>query len=266
MEFKSLILEIDGRGVATLSLNRPERHNAFDENVIAELTEAFTLLADHTSVRVVVLKGNGKSFSAGGDLNWMKRAASFTPDENQVDGQKLSDMYARLKNLPKPVIALAHGAVMGGGTGLLACADIVIAEGQAKFAFSEVRLGLIPATISPYVIAAIGQRNAQRYFLTGERFGAKTARHIGLVHEEVNSTEDLGPATERIITLLLDAAPGAVARTKALIAEVSGRPITDELRARTANIIAEVRTGDEAKEGLAAFFEKRKPDWSLGDE
>jgi len=266
MKFESLILEIDGRGVATLSLNKPERHNAFDDQVIAELSGACGLLSEHKSVRVVILKGAGKSFSAGGDLSWMKKAAGYSQSENQADGMRLSDMYAALKSLPKPVIALAHGAVMGGGAGLVACADIAIASSEAKFAFSEVRLGLIPATISPFVIAAIGARNAGRYFLTGERFDAETARAIGLVHEVVSTPVDLGTAAERIIALLLQAGPEAVSKAKALIAEVSGRPLTNELRATTAKAIAEVRAGAEAEEGLAAFFEKRNPGWRTGDE
>ena len=266
MKFENLILEIDGRGVAALSLNRPDRHNAFNDEMIAELSEAFELLAGHKSVRAVILRGQGKSFCAGGDLHWMKKAAAYSKEENRADGMRLSDMYHALKSLPKPVIALAHGAVMGGGAGLIACADIAIASSDARFAFSEVRLGLIPATISPFVIAAIGERQARRYFLTGERFGADTARAIGLIHAVVHTPADLGPAAERMINLLLQAAPEAVAGAKALIAEVSNRPISKELRTMTAKVIAEVRAGDEAKEGLAAFFEKRKPGWCSSDE
>jgi len=266
MKFESLKLEIDSRGVATLSLNRPERHNAFNDEVIAELTSAFALLAEHKSVRAVLLKGQGKSFSAGGDLGWMKKAAAYSKAENEADGQKLSDMYQALKTLPRPVIALAHGAVMGGGAGLVACADIAIASMDAKFAFSEVRLGLIPATISPFVIAAIGERNASRYFLTGERFDADAAKAIGLVHDVVGAPADLGPAAELFITLLLEAGPEATSRAKALIRGIAGRPVSDELRAWTAKEIAEARATDEAREGLAAFFEKRKPGWCAGDE
>ncbi len=263
MNFENLTLEIDKRGVATLSLNRPERHNAFNDEVIRELTEAATLLAGHKSVRAAVLRGEGKSFCAGGDLNWMKKAANYTKSENLADAEALSNMFNALYTLPMPVIALAHGAVMGGGAGLVACADVAFAAHDAKFAFSEVRLGLIPATISPFVIAAIGERQARRYLLTGERFDAGTALAIGLVHEVV---PDLDKAAENFLTLLLQAAPEAVAGTKALIAEVSGRPVSDELRAMTARVSAEVRAGNEAKEGLAAFFEKRKPGWRSADE
>lgn len=262
MDFETLILEMNKKGVATLTLNRPERHNAFNEKVIAELHEAATFLDNHKSIRAVVLRGNGKSFSAGADLDWMERAAGFSKKENQADAENLSEMLHALNTLSKPVIVLAHGAVMGGGTGLVACADIVFSTPEATFAFSEVRLGLIPATISPYVIAAIGARQARRYMLTGEKFDGRVAQSLGLVHQLVPFADDLPAIAEAFIEKsILPAGPEAVAATKVLIREVSGRPIDTELRKKTAQKIAEVRTGKEAREGLAAFFEKRDPDW-----
>lgn len=266
MNYKNLILEINARGAATLTLNRPERHNAFDDVTIGELYDAARLLAGHKSVRVLVLKGAGKSFCAGADLAWMKRAAGYSKSENLADAQALSDMLDALRNLPMPVIALAHGAVMGGGTGLVACADIAFAAEDARFAISEVRLGLIPATISPYLIAAIGERQARRFMLTGERFDAATAQRIGLVHEVVPSPEALEKTAADFVELLLQAGPEAVAATKLLISDISGRPITPELRVETAKRIAGVRSSAEAKEGLAAFLEKRTPRWRASDD
>jgi len=262
MDFKTITLEINDKGVALLCLNRPERHNAFNEGVIAEIHEAAGFLNDHASVRAVILKGKGKSFSAGADLDWMKRAAGFSKAENEKDAMALSNMYQALNTLSKPVIALAHGAVMGGGTGLLACADIAFATRDATFAFSEVKLGLIPATISPFVIAAIGERNARRYMLTGERFDGHTAKAIGLVHEVAETVKDMAEKAANFIEKnLLGNGPEAVAATKVLIRHISGKAIDKTLRTETAKRIAATRAGDEAKEGLAAFFEKRSPDW-----
>lgn len=262
MEFQTLSLEIDDQGVAGLTLNRPERHNVFNETLIAEIHEAANLLDEHKSVRTVILKGNGKSFSAGADLDWMKRAAEYSEKENEADAMALSDMYQALNSLSKPVIALAHGAVMGGGTGLVACADIVFATKDAVFAFSEVKLGLIPATISPFVIAAIGQRNARRYMLTGEKFDGVTAKEIGLVHQLVSSPDHLEVEARSLTeNHILTAGPEAIAATKVLIRDVSGRVIDEALRKDTAKRIAKARASDEAKKGLKAFFEKRKPDW-----
>lgn len=262
MTFETLILDINAKGVATLSLNRPDKHNAFNEEVIAELTDAIEFLDAHKSVRAVVLQGKGKSFSAGGDLEWMKRAAGFSKKENEADAMALSNMLHALNTLSKPVIALAHGAVMGGGTGLVACADIVFSTPDAVFAFSEVKLGLIPATISPYVIAAIGARQARRYMLTGERFDGRVAQSLGLVHQLIPFSDDLGSAAAHFIeNTIMTAGPAAIAATKVLIRDVAGRPVDDKLRAMTAKRIAETRAGKEAREGLAAFFEKRSPDW-----
>lgn len=262
MNFKTVLLEINDQGIASLTLNRPERHNAFNEHVIKEIHEAVKFLDRHKSVRAVVLKGNGKSFCAGADLEWMQRAAKFSKAENEADALALSHMYQALNTLSKPVIALAHGVIMGGGTGLVACADIVFSNPEAVFAFSEVRLGLIPATISPFVIAAIGARQARRYMLTGEKFDGRVAESLGLVHRLVPFADDMAAVAQIFIEKnILGNGPAAVAATKVLIRDVAGKPIDETLRKMTANKIAEIRTSEEAREGLAAFFEKRKPDW-----
>lgn len=261
-KFETLELNIDDRGVATISLNRPEVHNAFNEVLINELEQACTQLGQDPDLRVIILRGTGKTFSAGGDLNWMKRAASYTEAENWNDAVKLSDMFNSLNTVPKPVIALVQGAAMGGATGLISCADIAIATADTKFAFSEVKLGLVPATISPFVLAAIGARAARRYFITGERFSAQTAKDIGLVHELVDETSDLDSAAEEIISQILTAGPEAAVGSKKLIDEIAGQDITTELRHKTAEIIAKRRASAEGQEGLSAFLEKRKANWT----
>ncbi len=257
------VLEVEHReGVVTVWLNRPDVHNAFNEELIAALHEVFDTLAADEAVRVVTLRGRGVNFCAGADLDWMRRAAGFGADENRRDAEKLSEMLHALNSLPKPVVALVQGAAVGGGVGLVACADIVVAVRDARFAFSEVRLGLTPATISPYVIAKIGESAARRYFLTGERFDAVVAHEMGLVHELVGAAEDLDTAAARIFRSLLAAPPGALAATKALIATVKSRPIDEHLRRETAHIIAERRETAEAREGIAAFFDRRRPSWA----
>lgn len=247
----------DTRGVAHVRLNRPDKHNAFDEAVIGQLAEAFVSPAV-TGARAVLLSGEGKSFCAGADADWMRRAAEWSEAENRADAMRLSDMLAAIDACPAPVIALVQGFCLGGGVGLVACADMVVADPQAKFGLSEVKLGITPATISPFVIRAIGARHARRLFLTGARFGADEARDIGLVHVVA---EDMQAVADGWIAELLTAAPGAVADAKALVRDVAGRPIDDALRAETARRIASRRTTDEAREGMAAFLGKRKPDW-----
>ena len=262
MELTTLELKTDERGVATVALNRPERHNAFNEVVIRELADVFTALGTDNTVRAIILCGNGKSFSAGADLEWMKAAAQYNEAENQADAQALSDMLRTIRNTPKPVIALAKGAVMGGGTGLVSCADIVIAAKDTKFAVSEVKLGLIPATISPYVIAAIGERQARRYFVTGEIFRGDVAQSIGLVHQLVDTADELEAAANALLdNAILKNGPEAMAATKVLISDIAGRPVTDDLRKNTATRIAKIRSGEEAIEGVTAFLEKRAPKW-----
>jgi methylglutaconyl-CoA hydratase len=253
--------DIDARGVARVTLDRPAVHNAFDDALIAELIDIFRALDGDRHARVVVLAGAGKSFSAGGDLNWMKRMAGYDMAENLRDAEALGALMSSLDRLAKPTVALVHGAAYGGGVGLVACCDIVVAAISARFCLSEVKLGLIPAVISPYVVRAMGARAARRYFLTAEVFDAETARRLGLVHE-VAPADGLEEAAAPIIDALLQAGPNAQAAAKALIARVAGAPIDDALIADTARRIAEIRATDEGREGVGAFLEKRKPRWS----
>lgn len=255
-----LTITTDSRGVATVTLDRAEKHNSFDDRLIKALADAFRHLGGDDSVRAMVLAANGKSFSAGADIAWMKRMAGAAEAENIRDARALADMLRLLNKMPKPTMALVQGAALGGGVGLVACCDIALAADQATFALSEVRLGLIPATIGPYVVAAIGARAARRYFLTGERFGAAEARTLGLVHEVVPAA-DLAAAGERIIAAFLASGPQAVVEAKALVRAVAGQPITETLIEDTARRIARIRAGDEAREGIEAFLAKRKPAW-----
>lgn len=248
-------------GIATVRMNRPDVHNAFDDALIAALTAELLRVDGLAQARVVVLAANGKSFSAGADLNWMKRMARYSREENLRDAAALAGLMRTLDGMKKPTIARVQGAAYGGGVGLVACCDIAIATTQAGFSLSEVRLGLIPSVISPYVIAAIGERTSRRYFLTAERFDAREAFRIGLVHEVVES-DALDETVAKIAAELLKGGPQAQAAAKKLIADVSRRPMDDALSAETAKRIAEIRTRDEGCEGVAAFLEKRKPDWS----
>ena len=246
--------------VARVTLNRPDRHNAFDDTVIAALASSFDALAKQSAVRVVVLAAAGRSFSAGADLEWMKRTAAYSPAENEADAAVLAGMLGKLNGLTKPTVALVQGGAYGGGVGLVAACDIAIAADDAVFSLSEVRLGIIPSVISPYVVAAIGPRAARRYFLTAERFGAHEAHRIGLVHEVV-PVDDLAAAGDRMVERLLAAGPNAAEQAKKLIADVAGRPVDADLIAETARRIAQIRTGPEGQEGIAAFLERRKPVW-----
>jgi methylglutaconyl-CoA hydratase len=244
--------------VARLVLNRPEKHNAFDEALIEELTQAIDEAENDPSVRVLVLAANGKSFSAGGDLDWMRRMATYSEEENLADANRLAYLMQRLNFIPKPTIAAVQGAAMGGGVGLVAACDIAVGMAQVMFGLTEVRIGLIPATIGPYVVQAIGERAARRYFMTGERFDAATARELGLLHEVV---EDLDAAVARHAEALLLGGPEALGATKKLIRRVGRGPINVAMIEDTAARIARARAGGEAREGIAAFFDKRKPDW-----
>ncbi len=252
---------LDATGTAHVTLDRPERHNAFDEALIAALTETFQRLGKAAGVRAILLSGAGKSFSAGADLDWMRRAGGWTEAENRADALKLSDMLHAIDTCPKPVIARVHGNIAGGGVGLVACADMAVAVTGATFRLSEVRLGLTPATISPFVVARIGAR-ARRWFLTAEGFDAATARDIGLVDEAADTPEAADAVVAGWLAHLAAAAPGAVADAKALIRAVAGQEITDALRADTAARIAARRASPEGREGLAAFLGKRKPEWA----
>ncbi len=253
-----LNIEMNKHGVARVILNRPEVHNALNEVLIQELYDAFDMLGRHKDVRVIVLTGMGKSFSAGADLTWMQRAAAQSEDENRADAVRLAQMFDRLNTCPKPTVALVNGAALGGGVGLVSCCDMAVAATGAVFGLTEVRLGLIPATISPYVVARIGAAQSRRYMLTGERFDASTARAIGLVHDVAG---DIEAAAKPILDALCANGPDAMADTKRLIAEVAGREPTPQLRDMTAGRIAARRASDEGREGIAAFLDKRKPNW-----
>ncbi|MDF0605265.1 enoyl-CoA hydratase/isomerase family protein [Neisseriaceae bacterium TC5R-5] len=246
---------------STLWLKRPERHNALNETLIQELSLAFTQLQQATEVRVIVLAGRGSSFCAGGDLDWMRRAANYSEAENLADAQQLANLLKIIYRCPKPVIARIHGAAIGGGTGLAAVCDIAIASTVARFGLSEVRLGLIPATIGPYVADAIGWRQARRYFLSGESISAERAVSLGLVHEVV-ADDELDSRISSLVAELNKGGPQAMASVKALLARLrQGSPWDDALLEDTAINIARIRIGAEAQEGLAAFFAKRPASW-----
>jgi methylglutaconyl-CoA hydratase len=255
-----ILHDIDARGVGTITLNNPERHNAFDDRLIADMTAVLEGFAADPGVRVVVLRSTGRSFSAGADLNWMRRVAEYTEADNLRDAAALGRLMHRLDRMPKPTLAVVQGAAYGGGVGLAACCDIVLASSLAKFATTEVRLGLIPAVISPYVIAAIGARQARRYFLTADIMPAETAHRIGLVHE-LAAPDALDARAEAIIDTLLQQAPGAQAEAKALVFLCEGRATDDALQEETALRIARRRATAEGREGLQAFLEKRAPAW-----
>jgi len=250
--------------IAIVILNRPDVHNAFNAQVIAELTATFAALDADDAIRAVVIAGAGKSFCAGADLNWMKEMAGYSRAQNLADAQALAAMLRTLDNMTKPTVARVHGAAMGGGVGLVACCDVAIAGLEATFALSEAKLGLIPATISPYVVEAIGTRCARRYFLTAERFDAAEAYRIGLVHDIVQQAE-LDDRINGLLGLLLQAGPNAQAECKTLIRSVSHRPIDAQVIAGTARHIADVRASPEGREGIAAFLGKRKAAWVPAD-
>jgi methylglutaconyl-CoA hydratase len=247
-------------GVVRVTLNRPELRNAFDDALIACLTKTFREMGKDASVRVMVLAGNGPAFCAGADLNWMKRMAGYSYDQNLADAQALADMLAALDRLPKPTIARVHGAAFAGGTGLVAACDIAVGTQEAKFCFSEAKLGLSPATISPYVMRAMGERMARRYFLTAEVFDAEEALRVGMLSLLVPANE-LDAAVGKLVENLLAGGPDSHAKIKALIRDVAGRRPDDALAAENAKRIAEIRGSPEGKEGIAAFLEKRKATW-----
>jgi methylglutaconyl-CoA hydratase len=262
MSEASILAHIDDQGIATLTMNRPKLHNAFDDLLIEELTAALLRLSSDNRCRVVLLTGSGKSFSAGADLNWMRRMADYTREENLRDALGLATLMQTLNSLAKPTIALVQGATYGGGVGLVACCDMAIATERATFCLSEVKLGLMPAVISPYVIGAIGSRACRRYFLTAEAFDAAEAGRLGLVHEVVADDAALRSRGQELATLLLKNGPRAMAAAKELIAGVAGRVVDAGLISDTAGRIAERRASTEGREGLTAFLEKRTPEWA----
>ena len=258
----SVLITIDDRRVATITIDRQERHNAFDNHLIWQLTDCFNECATNPDVRVVVLTGTGKSFSSGADLEWMRSMANYTHQENRADAQRLAGMMAALAALPQPTVARINGAAFGGGVGLICCCDLAIASTRAKFALTEVRLGLAPAVISPYVIAAIGVRQCQRYFQTGEIINADQAVRLGLVHETVEH-EYLDLAVKRQIRMLLKGGPNAQAANKRLIEKAKREKCADTMSGYTAELIAELRVSPEGQEGVSAFLEKRAPTFQL---
>ena len=253
------MLQIDKRdGIARVTLDRPDLRNAFDDELISHLTKTFDEIGGDPSVRVMILAGNGPAFCAGADLNWMKRMAKYGYEENLADAEALALMLATLDRLPKPTIARVHGPVFAGGTGLVATCDIAVGAPAARFCLSEAKLGLSPATISPYVIRAMGEREARRYFLTAEVFDAAEAFRIGLLSI---LTEDLDGTIDELVSHLLAGGPEAQRKIKELVRAVAGRPVDDALAADTAKRIAEIRVSPEGREGIASFLEKRKAAW-----
>jgi methylglutaconyl-CoA hydratase len=255
-------LLLDRRGnVLHLGLHRPELHNAFDAELILALTAALASAGTDPAIRAVVLEGAGASFSAGADLNWMRGMAAASEEENRRDSLALARLMRTLDELPKPTVARVHGAAFGGGVGLVACCDIAIGVPEAKFGLTESKLGLLPAVISPYVIAAIGPRQARRWFASAEIFDAQTALQIGLLHQVVPA-DQLDAAVDRQIALLLKAGPAAAAGAKRLVVRVAGESDRDTLDSDNARLIAQLRVSPEGQEGLAAFLEKRPPAWA----
>jgi methylglutaconyl-CoA hydratase len=255
----TLDIQIEGR-VAKIFLNRPEVRNAFNDGVITELAETFTRLGQDPGVRVIVLGGHGKAFCAGADLNWMKSMAGYGWEDNRADATRLAEMLWAIYSCPLPVVGRLHGDCYAGGMGLAACCDVLVAAEGMHFCLSEARLGLLPATISPYVMRAMGEQAARRYFITAERFSAAQAREMGFVHELV-APEALNAKVDEIVALLVANGPAAVKACKRLVQDFAGREITPDLRAETARRIADIRASEEGKEGVQAFLNKREPAW-----
>lgn len=263
-ELDTRLVEVDAtlEGVATVTLNRPQRRNAFNAELIAAMAEAFETLKEADGVRVVFVRGAGGSFSAGADLEWMRGALDLTEADNREDAMVLARMLKTLWDIPALTVALVEGSAFGGGAGLVASCDLAVATADAKFSFSEVKLGLVAATISPYVVAAIGPRNARALFATGRLFDAAYAERIGLVSEVAADTAGLEAARDRIAAEIMACAPGAVGESKRLVDVVAHERIDHGLMEETARRIARARVGDEGQEGVRAFLEKRKPGWA----
>jgi methylglutaconyl-CoA hydratase len=262
MQEPTVIIDTDSRGVATVRLNRADKHNAFDDSVIAELDSAFARIATDPKLKLMVLASEGRSFSAGADLGWMQRMASYSHEENVNDARALAEMLRKLNNMPQPTIARVQGAAYGGAVGLVACCDLAIGSQRAKFCLSEVKIGLIPATISPYVIAAMGQRAARRYFISAEVINADVALGLGLLSEVVDAAQ-LDQSVDTFIQTLLGNGPQATRDGKRLVLDYADRPIDAELREDSCRRIADIRVSAEGQQGLAAFLEKRPAPWSV---
>ncbi len=256
----TVLISKDASGISTITMNKPDVHNAFDEQLISDLTKAVKQLDADTQTRVVVLAASGKSFSAGADLGWMQKMSGYSEEENLRDARALAELMACLDQMNKPTIARVQGSAFGGGVGLIACCDMAIGVYDSKFALSEARLGLIPAVISPYVVSAIGARNSRRYFLTGERFDAESAHAMGLLHQ-LCYADELDGAVENMVDALLQCGPGAQSACKYLIRQVQSGKNNAELIEWTAQQIAQIRASHEGREGIAAFLEKRAPKW-----
>ena len=259
MQYATLNVDCSGP-LATVTLNRPEVRNAFNETMIAELMSVFATIGARSDIRVIVLAANGAAFCAGADLNWMRKMAGFSDDENRADARCLAQMLATIQRCAKPVIARVNGDVYAGGMGLVAVADIAVADERARFCLSEARLGLIPATIAPYVVRAIGERAARRYFMTAEQFDSATALRLGLVSEIVPG-DQLDAAVQRLVETLAANGPNAVRESKRLVQDIANKPLSDALIDDTAERIARVRASSEGREGVASFLEKRAPSW-----
>jgi len=259
MQYETLLVEIAGH-VATVTLNRPEVRNAFNEAMIADLTAAFTAVGARDDVRAIVLAGSGRAFCAGADLNWMRKMAGYSDEENRADALRLAQMLAAVYRCPKPVVARVQGDAYAGGMGLVCAADIVVAVETANFCLSEARLGLMPATIAPYVIRALGEQASRRYFVTAEAFDCATALRLGLVSEAV-SADALDATVARIAGALAANSPNAVRECKQLVQDVAGQTIDGALMEDTANRIARIRASEEGRDGVSSFLEKRAPRW-----
>ncbi len=260
----TLICDVDQRGVATLTLNRPALHNAFDDSLIAEIHAALTTLAANPALRLLILAANGKSFSAGADANWMRRMANYSVEENLRDARALAALLDALNRFPHPTIARVNGAAFGGGVGLVSCCDMAIGNTRASFCLSEVKIGLIPATISPYVINAIGGRAARRYFLSAERFDANTATELGLLSECVDD-DQLDDRLEQLVAQLLANGPCAMRAAKQLVLDYQNCETNSALIEDSCRRIADIRVSPEGQEGLTAFLEKRQAAWHSGE-
>ena len=256
----AVLFDVNQQGIATVTLNNPDKHNAFDDAIISDLTRIFVEISNRDDIYLMILASTGKSFSAGADLSWMKRMANYSFDENLADANALANMLKALNFMPQTTIAKIQGAAFGGAVGLASCCDIVIASKNASFCLSEVKLGLIPATISPYVINAIGQKASRRYFQTAERFFADKAMQIGLVDEVVELNE-LDQTINNMVSTILNNGPIAVRQAKKLALDVAYQTIDQTLLNETSERIASIRVSDEGQEGLGAFFEKRTPKW-----
>jgi methylglutaconyl-CoA hydratase len=255
-----LIQELSPNGVLRLMMNRPEIHNAFDAQQQQRLIDALEGAAENPEVKVIVIGGEGKSFSAGGDIHYMRSMGSNTYEQNLADAGRLAKLMKTLNFMPKPTIARVHGAAMGGGVGLVCCCDIAVGTPKARLALSEIKIGMVPATIAPYVVRSIGEKPARRFFMTGEMINAERAQQVGFLSEVV-AEDALDDHIEEIAGILTNNAPGGFAKAKWIINEVHDKEIDDEVISTTVKFIADIRDSDEGREGLSAFLEKRKPNW-----